>query len=296
MFTHTPYDGSATPFSIGLKPLDLAVWIEPGGDFASQMAEKDRLLATRRDDIVRAENETADAQAETLALLADHLPSRHPDLYRSDGDRMHLGATGTTVDLDADELPLVTASRLVAEDFVIMVKGATGYRLAAAVICFPSSWSLAEKFRQPMGAIHARVPGYPGAMEPRVDRIFDNLSVDRPLWRMNWSIYGDADLHHPRPKQISGQLGAAEGADAGALFIRVERQTLRRLPVTGDILFMIRIHHDPMAALAGHPEAQRLAGGLRTQLLALDAAQLAYKNLTAHRDAVAAALAGLAGA
>ena len=80
-----------------------------------------------------------------------------------------------------------------------------------------------------------------------------------------------------------------------SLFVRVERQTLRRLPQSGDILFTIRVHHDPLSALTKHPDGTRLASGLRDQLLALDVDQLAYKGLNRQRDSIAAKLADLAG-
>ena len=49
------------------------------------------------------------------------------------------------------------------------------------------------------------------------------------------------------PPGVRSRFGDVEAA--ARAFIRVERQTLRKLPVTGDILFTIRIHLDPMAAL-----------------------------------------------
>ena len=36
-------------------------------------------------------------------------------------------------------------------------------------------------------------------------------------------------------------------------YLRHKRQTLRRLPASGDILFTIRIYVQPLAALAGQP-------------------------------------------
>ena len=299
-FAHTPYDGSARPFTVGLMPLDPAEWIEPDALLADHLAEKDRLLAgAARAPVLLAEEGTADAQREVLDLLADHLPARFPDLYSREGTRIAIAGTGRTVDLDEPcDMPLALAARLVQEDLVLMRRGGTGYRLAAAALFFPSSWSLAEKFGKPMDAIHAGVPGFnDGRMGPIVARIFDNLTVERPSWRLNWSLYSGAGLHHPVPKPVS-----ADGTDTSrvdgtreALHVRVERQTLRRLAKSGDILFTIRIHHDPVAAFAGHPQGAVLAAGLRRQLLALDAAQLAYKGLTGERDAIAEALADLAG-
>lgn len=299
-FSHTPYDGSTRPFSVGLQPLDLADWIEPDARLAEQLDEKERLLAGGGEaPVLLAEEGTESAQQEVLDLLSQHLPNRFPDLYRREGTAIRILPTGRVIDLaEPGDIPLARAARLVQEDLILMRASPQGYRLVAGALCFPSSWSLTDKFARPMTAIHETVPGFNGGrMGPMVARIFDNLPVERPSWRLNWSLYTGPALHRPFPKRI-----AADGTDpqrlardeAGGLHVRVERQTLRRLPQSGDILFTIRIHHDPVAAFARHPQGSELAQGLRRQLLELDAAQAAYKGLAADRDAIAAALESLA--
>jgi Haem-dependent oxidative N-demethylase, alpha subunit-like len=285
---HTPYAGSRTPFSIGLARLDLSDWIEPDERLAAYLAEKRRLFAQKRDGVFGEEADTRDAQAEVLALLADYLPKRFPQTYVREADHIAISGTQEAVDLDRADAPLATASFLVQEDLVLMRPGPEGYRLVAASLCFPSSWSLAEKFGKPMRAIHDPVPHWAGKMGTLVDRIFDKLKVDQPVWRLNWSIYPDAELHHPESK------GAPRDWFSGSLppraFVRVERQTLRRLPVSGDILFTIKVCVDPFEALGRHPDGARLAAGLREQILSLDEAQLTYKAMLAHRDRIVEAL------
>ena len=61
--------------------------------------------------------------------------------------------------------------------------------------------------------------------------------------------------------------------------IRVERQTLTKLPKTGAIVFTIRIYLDPIKLFETHPEGGRLALALAEQLEAMDTAQTAYKGL-----------------
>jgi dimethylamine monooxygenase subunit A len=290
---HTPYDGSRRPFTVGLEPLKDRPWLEPDARLLPELAQKDQLFATRRAVVFRAEPGTEAAQDEVLALVADHVARDHPALYRLDGAAM-LVAGARRVALDDAAVPaLHRAAMLVQDDLVLMRRGPDGWRLAAASLCFPSTWSLAEKFSQPMAAIHARVPHYAQRMSATVDRIFDNLKVAIPVWRLNWSLYDDDALHHPEPKR-GMRAWNAEGAQfADSAFIRVERQTLRRLPASGDILFTIRVYLDPVAALRAHPEGRALAAGLLAQLLALDAAELAYKGLTAERERIAAALSAL---
>ncbi|PTW59620.1 uncharacterized protein DUF3445 [Breoghania corrubedonensis] len=293
LFPHMPYDGSKQPFSVGLAPLDLDDWIEIDDRLPAYLAEKTRLFTADETAVFGAEPQTLDAQAEVLALLLDHLPRHFPHLYTVENGAIHIAATGETYRMaDFADAPLKLAALLVQEDLVIMRKGRDGYRLVAGALCFPSSWSLREKFGQGMPAIHDNVPGFNnGRMGAIVARIFDNISPGSPVWRLNWSIYGDDDLHHPFAKSLEAQV------DQGAhdLFVRVERQTLRRLPRSGDVLFTIRIHVDPFTAFAKHPEGPRLAASLCRQLLALDAAQLDYKGLTKERDRIAATLVDLAG-
>jgi hypothetical protein len=288
---HTPYDGSAKLFAIGLKPLDVEAWIDADERLAADLAEKERLAATRWNDVFAAEADTDAAQAEVLALLAGHLPRRFPELYRRDGDAMLVA--GRRVPLDGRP-PLWTAARLVQEDLVLMRRGESGWRLAAASLSFPSSWHLEEKFGRPIHEVHAPVPGFGAGTRngELIARMFDSMRAETPMIRWNWSIYGDEEMFHPHSSPAR-RFGSGERADQ--VFLRVERQTLRRLPASGDILFTIRIVVDPLAALERHSDAPRIARGLIEQLLAFNSEQLDYKGMTLERDRLIARLLEIAG-
>jgi hypothetical protein len=289
---HTPYDGSSKLFNIGLKPLDLADWIEVDADLAAHVAEKRRLYAAIPQKIFVEEPDTRAAQQEVLDLLAAHLPERFPRTYRWTADGIEVDGTIPPPLASPLEAPLVSASLLVQEDLILMRRGEDGWRLAAGSLCFPSSWVLTEKFGKPLHRIHDPVPGFgPGSRpDELIARMFDGLQ-GQAMERFNWSIQAGDALYHPlsdvqridraanRPAKFIG----AGDIDAGA-FIRVERQTLRKLPVSRDILFTIRIHLDPLAVLARQPERSRLAAAFADQLMELDEAQLDYKGLTADRD------------
>ncbi|MCK0198387.1 DUF3445 domain-containing protein [Ancylobacter sp. 6x-1] len=290
LLRHTPYDGSRKPFSIALAPLDLAEWFEPDPRLVPTLAERERLLADKRDVVFREEATSRPAQRETLDLVVAYLTQTSPEIWRREGDAIVIVPAGRSVRLDTDEPPLMTAARLVSDDLILMTPGPEGYRLTAAALCFPSAWSLAEKFGKSLDGIHAAVPGYPSKMARVMNRIFENLKVDQPVWRINWSIYPDNELHHPESKERPRDWFGGADDVAPQAFVRVERQGLRRLPETGDILFNIRVHVDPFTAFRRHPDGTSLAAGLRDQILSLDPDQLAYKALTEHRDQVVAAL------
>lgn len=293
-FRYRPYDGSAPAFTISMKPLDLADWIEPDHHFVRDLATKAALLAAKRDVVFRQEAGSDAAQAETFHLLAAHLAGRCPHRFRRVGEGIEIVPTGQVVRPDAGEPLLMSAARMVQEDLCLLQREAEGWRLTAAALCFPSTWSLAEKIGRPMAAIHTGVPGYAGIMGERVARIFDHLKPEMPVWRLNWSIYGDAELHHPDVTSDPDQRFPPDEPLLRRAHVRVERQTLRRLPETGAILFTIRIYVDPLAALVGHPDQAALAQGLKQQLQAMTGEQLAYKGLTRHREPLVALLDDLA--
>jgi hypothetical protein len=261
--------------TVGLRPLDPREWIDgdPGTD--AQIRERACLL-DRRDDVLGTLAGSEDGQHELLARLAAHLPERFPARYRACAGGIEVAATGETVPLGAAGVaPIARAGRLVAEDLCLMREDARGcYRLVAAALCFPTRWRLADKLGRALTPIHAPVPGYAEGIAGAVDRVMRGLDPARPLWRQNWSLLDSPALYQPERVALVRPL---EDADLGTrLWLRSERQTLSRLPRTGDVVFTIGIRQCSLAALATVPgAAARLLGQLRS----LPATLKAYKGL-----------------
>ncbi|MGX7874823.1 heme-dependent oxidative N-demethylase family protein [Mesorhizobium sp. ORM6] len=297
--THTPYDGSSKLFTIGLKPLDPMDWIEIDGHLQPYLAEKRRLYAEIPERVFVEETGTRDAQREVLELLGAYLPERFPDTYRRTDAGIEIAGAANHLAIPSGiaDAPLVTASLLVQEDLILMRRGDSGWRLAAGSLCFPSSWSLLEKFGKPLQQIHEPVPGFGPGTRPAelINRMFDGLQ-GQAVERFNWSIQADSALYHPlsnveRIDRATNRPTRFPDGDVKAhAFIRVERQTLRKLPSSRDILFTIRIHLDPLAVLARHPDRATLAVSFAAQLEALDLDQLDYKGLTSDRDGLVSVL------
>ena len=281
---HTPYDGSSKPFAIGLKPIGFERWIEIDAHYPAYLQEKRRLYAQVPEKVFVAEPGTEAAQQEVSDLIAGHLHRHFPNLPAVPLPEPAGNALR--------EHPLYRASLRVQEDLILMRRGETGWRLAAGSLCFPSSWSLREKFGRPLEQIHVPVPGFgPGSRPDQlIARMFDALSPDQLMERYNWSIQAGDALYLPLSDEARDERAASrpskfpDGDLAARAFIRVERQTLRKLPSSRDVLFTIRIHLDPLKVLAGHPERARLASSFAAQLAALDEEQLDYKGMTADRD------------
>lgn len=297
--THTPYDGSSKLFNIGLKPLDPADWIEVDGHLLPYLAEKRRLYGEIPERVFVEEDGTREAQGEVLDLLGAYLPEKFPSTHRRTDTGIEVTDAANHLALPSGlaGAPLVAASLLVQEDLILMRRDDSGWRLAAGSLCFPSSWSLTEKFGKPLQQIHEPVPGFGPGTRPAelINRMFDGLQ-GQAVERFNWSIQADDALYHPLSnieridRATSRPTRFPDGDVKAHAFIRVERQTLRKLPASRDILFTIRIHLDPLAVLARHPERATLALSFAAQLEALDLEQLDYKGLTSDRDRLIAVL------
>lgn len=273
---------------MGLAALDLHDWIEPDERFVSDLHEKERLLHECHQDVFADLPTAAAGSAEVLDLLAEHLPARFPMLYQRAGHWLRNVPTGCRWNLAESTLhPLDLAGRLVQEDLCLMQQAeGTAYHLVGGSVCFPTRWRLAEKLGKSLGAIHAPVPGYMEHLTLSMDRLFHRLKVERPVWRLNWGLLDDPALFQPIGHGRLAHHPHITAQNAGdMLWLRMERQTLRRLPRTRDILFTIRVHVRPLHTLATHPErATALAAAIR----AMPPTMRQYKSFLPFLEAVLA--------
>jgi hypothetical protein len=123
--------------------------------------------------------------------------------------------------------------------------------LSAACLCFPSSWSLDEKIGKPLIKIHEPVPSYDDQIAKRVQRLFDAIRVDRPMYRVNTLIYSDPNLHQPRTMSARRKV-----LKTSKLWLRSEFQSLIRLPITKAVIFCIHNTIVPVESLTNQQQEQ----------------------------------------
>jgi len=231
---HRPWE-EAYDFSIGLKPIPVEAWLE-GGE-ADPAARKDPLFAKARDLVWAETAASRPGQAEVLALVDEALG---PDEV-SGAPRPDLP-------------PLYAAARRVADDLCLMEKRDGQWRLSALSLSAGSFFTASEVVGRSLAELHGPVNGFSDRFLARVQRIFEGLRPDLVLERRNWTVLNSAELHTPASAPIRAHIGEIAPADAGAaLHLRVERQTLRRLPQTGGALFTIRVWVAPLRSLAEEP-------------------------------------------
>lgn len=282
---------AAGPFrmAMGLTSCPADELVELDERYPAEMDERRDLLATRHHDVFAATPGSEAARAEALDLVAALLPRRHPDWFVREGRVLHNRLTGETWDLASPvHDPLELAGRLVQEDLCIIDASGAAPVLAAAVLCAPTSWRLREKIGLPLAEVHGPVPMYADRLSAAVDRFMRALKPGRVAERRNWGMTDDPALFQQWGKHrtaIEAGITAENAPDR--LFLRMERQTLARLPASGAVLFVIRVHCYPLRRVLGVPGA---AAELAASLRAMPEAMTAYKSLPRFRDALLACL------
>ena len=255
-----PYDHpEAHRFRIGLAPIPTDQWFEGPYDAADgETAQRKAAVFAAHPELCWGETEGSRAgQAEALALIEAHISRIAPG--------------------DETAPPLRQAALLVDDDLCLMQRRDAGWTLTAASLCAPSFFSAREAVGKTLGELHGPVTGFAEQMAGRVARIFDSLPEDQIVERRNWTVTATGELFTPDAEPVRARLPLIAPEHAGrALFLRMERQTLRRLPVSGGLVFTIRIWRYPLETLRAQPE--RLAAFAEAWDLVMSEAGRDFRN------------------
>jgi len=290
---HLPFEPGPYRMAMGLFTLPESAWFELDDRYPAELTERHRLLSQHHAEVFAALPVSAVARTEALAAVVDNLCTHHPDWFSRDGDRsgdrsgdtLHNHLTNERWDLTTLSCdPLELAGKLVQEDLCLIQLDEGVPVFTAAVLCFPTRWRLMEKLGHPLALVHGRVPFYADRLANPVDRFMRHVKPGHVACRINWAVVDDAALFQPTGKWRDRHNATVTGANAGeALFLRVERQTLRRLPMSDAVLFGIRVHVYPLArAIRDGTTAARLAGAVR----ALPEATQHYKSILSIKEAL----------
>lgn len=226
-----PYDANAARPLPRIGPTPLAEWLTVDEAFGAQMAERARLLRDQRAAVLAVTPQGAAAAQELLGYVLSWLAEYAPGYdIRTD---VVIRPDGIEIRVDQSD-PMGTLGHLVQEDLCLLEKQGDEHVLSGAVLCFPASWRLADKIGHPLSTIHVPVAEYDQGLARRVQRLFDGVEVDRPLWRFNALRYADPVLHQPRSRIQPSVTGGADYP-----YLRSERQCVLRLPKTRACVFSI---------------------------------------------------------
>jgi hypothetical protein len=309
---YLPFEAGPYRMAMDLVTVPEAVWFELDVRYPQEMTERRRLLDAAHAEVYGALPSSDQARTEALCLIVAALTAHHPDWFSQDGDLLRNNLLGETWHLatrtairqassplaqteileprqspgirDAPLDSLELAGRLVQEDLCIIQEGANGPTFTAAILCFPSRWRLMDKLGHPLSMVHGPVPFYAERLSRPVDRFMRHVKHGHIGSRLNWSVLDDAMLFQPGGKWRVGTKTDITAQNAGdRLFLRVERQTLRRLPKSNAVLFGIRVHVYPLSEVIDRPAR---AATLSNAVRALPQEIAHYKSMLPLREAL----------
>lgn len=290
---YQPYAAGPFRWRLGLRPLAPDDWIEIGPDHDEDMAAKRRVLTEHPDTVLAWLADVEPEATEVLDALVAHLCQRWPAWFAADANAVEDRRTGQLWRRH-EWHPLDLAGRLVPEDLVLMVERAGTLVVGGGSVCFPNRWDLRSKLGRSLTQVHAPVARLNEQLADPIEAFLERLRPERSYWRLGWGVLDTNERYQPVDGTAPPSPPLPEPGDPTAgdrLFLRVERETLRRFPRTQCVLFTIRTYVRPLRHLAGRPEdAARLAAAL--QALPVDVAE--YKQVRHLAPAAVQALADLA--
>lgn len=168
---------------------------------------------------------------------------------------------------------MATSARLIQDDLALMIERPDGdYYLLAGAILLPGFWRLQDKFGMRLSEIHTSgdVPQYREKLEKGMMNFFRRLKPEDPVLRNNYFIQVDdnlawSDSIGPEDSEEVSWNTAQKDKAIEQHFFRSERQSLRRLPRSGAVVFTIRTYFEPITEIVKEPYVPgRLASAIRS--------------------------------
>lgn len=262
--------------TMGLRSMKWDDWIELDNHYLRYHADKARRITERGPKCSKTAPEAMDAAIELLEELISYLPQRYPSMFSKTPTGITNSITHESFNTTARPLPedpMQTCARLIQDDLALMLERPDGeYYLLAGSILLAGFWRLEDKFGMRLSDIHTSgdVPGYKEKLEKGMMNFFRRLRPEDPVLRNNYFIQVDDNL--PWSSSIGSEDAdsvswntAEKNKAIGQHYFRSERQSLRRLPRTGAVVFTIRTYFEPVTEVVKEAYVPgRLASAIRS--------------------------------
>lgn len=262
--------------NMGIRNMDWNSWIELDNQWSYFHNEKLKRIQERGTELYETSPLARPAAYELLQELKVYLSNRYPLMYEQTPIGLNNLVTGESFDfreLPLGEDPCLIAAKLIQDDLAIMIESPNGeYFLRGGAIILAGFWRFRDKYNLPLSGIHTSgdVPKYKEKLQSGMEKFFVRLQADKPVVRNNYFIQTDSELGWSssigkEENQNVGWYTAPEATDVSQLYFRSERQSLRRLPKSGAVIFTVRTYFLPITKLCEEPYIpRRLLDGIQS--------------------------------
>lgn len=266
MSARQPWRWASADFSLGLRAVRPGEWIQFSDSHALNMREKRARLAAEGGRYYRTLPESLAAQHELRDRVVAHLLENHPDRYTRQGSVLTSREEGLDWALDATDIePLRQLADIIEEDFMLLQPIDGKLRISASSNAYSTSGRLVAAVGKTIDWAHLPVPALTEKLGTRIDRVLDSVHENTPCERFNWQVTPMATLFFPHQNPHEANAAAMRAVHdelsrdpqrAGELLhVRVERQTLTRLPASRAVAFSLHTYSDPLSVVEADREA-----------------------------------------
>lgn len=262
--------------TMGLRTVPWDEWIELDNLYPQYHTRKAHRIAERGLKCSRSSPEGFEAAVELLEELCSYLPERYPSLFRATDtgiENLWSGEKFNIKERPLAEDPMQMCGRLIQDDMSVLVPREDGqYYLLAGSILLAGFWRLEDKFGMSLSEVHysGEVPQYKEKLEKGILNFFRRLKPRELYARNTYFIQVDEDIawSHSIGNEDDPVVSWDTAQKNKAIehhHLRAERQTLRRLPKSGAIIFVVRTYFHPITEVAEEDYVPgRLASAIRS--------------------------------
>lgn len=282
--------------TMSIFKLDINHWLDMDKYYYDYIKEKERVIHEYGPDNFDWLPGSEDACLELMETVKEHMMLRYPLLFTSIDNGLHVKneLTGEVLDftLPLKHNPLVYVSKMAKEDFYLVLKGDDGvHRLVAAAVPFPGgSFGIKYKLGKTLDVIHTEVPYYKEKLKPSMEKWFARMKPVDLVERASWYISWDHKLLLNNVYALKENDKVDSNIQPTEFNVRVERQTLRRLPRSRAIIFT---NHPVFYSIDEMKDEPLVPSLIKKIIFEAPEGICKYKNFGSFRDHILPYLTGL---
>ncbi|KAG7009541.1 hypothetical protein G7Y79_00002g006560 [Physcia stellaris] len=227
--------------TMSLTKLETDWWLELENNYAQRIRERKELYAKHGKLVLQYLPGSELACKEIMEMALQFLCARYPQYFSltHDDSRGYIFQNGILKNETVINTmhPLLVLLENVPEDFACMLRNPEdgNYYFRAGLLCSALGWNVEMKIGLPLKEIHSPIPDYKEKMEFSMDRYFSKMPTSRPIQRGSWGLEVDTPIFMPPNDPHE------------------DWQTLRRLPLSGSIIFNFKALFTPISEFRDEP-------------------------------------------
>ncbi|KAH8676760.1 hypothetical protein BGZ60DRAFT_372151 [Tricladium varicosporioides] len=232
-------------------------WLEVENTYTDRVKERQGLFRDHGSKVLDFLPGSELVCKELMEMCLQFYCARYPQYFSLSADKktFHNGLLHTETNIKSMH-PLHVLLNNVPEDFAIVLRNEKDgqYYFRAGVVCSSLGWNVGTKIGMNLQQIHVPIPDYKEKMSFSMDRYFSKMPTNTPIQRGSWGLEIGTPLFMPagHPHEKFREMQKSD-LTIDECYLRVDWQTLRRLPLSAGIVFNFKALFTPVQEFRDEP-------------------------------------------